>query len=301
MPSSDERAKQAGRVTLIGLVWNVFLTAIKLWIGIWGNSTALMADAVHSLSDFATDIAVLAGLKIAQKPVDATHHYGHGKFETLSAIFISISLFTVGLGLLWTGCKTIYLILHGYTVSTPEIWTMVAAFISILVKEGLYNYTIKAGRKYESQALIANAWHHRSDALSSIGVFIGISGAIFLGKNWIVLDPIAAILVSFFILKASYSTARISLSELTEASLTQEVNQMILNTVKSVKGVFYPHNLKTRKIGNTIAIDLHIKVKPSLSIVEAHDIATETENKLKEIYGKQTFISIHVEPLGSKK
>lgn len=301
MNHSDDRIKQASHVTWIGLIWNVFLTALKLWIGLWGKSSALVADAIHSLSDFSTDIAVLTGLKIARKPVDTSHHYGHGKFETLSTIFIGFSLFIVGVGLLWSGSKTIYDTFIGQPLPPPGKWTLLAAAVSIFVKEGLYQYTLKAGQKYQSQPLIANAWHHRTDALSSIGVLAGISGAIFLGSQWTVLDPIAAVLVSMVILVVSYTTAREAIDELMEASLSDEGNAEILNAAKSVPGVINPHNLKTRKIGSNIAIDMHIKVDPNLSIVEAHDIATKVEQQLKELHGRQTFTSIHVEPYSQDK
>jgi cation diffusion facilitator family transporter len=296
MNEMDNRLGHASRVTWVGLIWNVVLTALKFWIGFWGKSSALVADAIHSLSDFSTDIAVLTGLRIASKPVDTNHHYGHGKFETLSTIFIGFSLFIVGIGLLWSGSKTIYETFLGQPLPAPGKWTLLAAGISIIVKEGLYQYTARAGKKYQSQPLIANAWHHRTDALSSVGVLAGISGAIFLGDQWTVLDPIAAVLVSILILQVSFTTAREAVDELMEASLSDKGNAEIIEIVKNVSGVINPHNLKTRKIGSTIAIDMHIKVDPKLTIVEAHDIATKVELQIKEIHGQQTFTSIHVEP-----
>ncbi|MEJ2053548.1 MAG: cation diffusion facilitator family transporter [Calditrichaceae bacterium] len=293
----NERLAKARRVTWIGLIWNVFLTILKFIIGIISRSNALIADAVHSLSDFASDISVLIGLKVASKPVDHDHNYGHGKFETLSAIIVGITLFAVGIGILWNSATIIYDYFHGKALTSPGASALIALVISILVKEGLYQYTAKSGKTLHSQVLIANAWHHRSDAFSSIAVLIGVSGAILLGDKWVILDPVAAGIVSLLILKVAGQTGYEAFNELMEVSLSRERQKEILDLVSQVPGVNIPHNLKTRQIGNTVAIDLHIKVDNDLSIVEAHDISTSVEDKLKESFGEDSFISIHVEPL----
>jgi cation diffusion facilitator family transporter len=292
----EERNLKSRRVTWIGMIWNIFLTIIKFVVGILSRSSALVADAIHSLSDFASDIGVLVGLKVAEKPVDLDHNYGHGKFETLATIFIGGTLFAVGLGILWNSLTNIYNHLNGIPLIKPGVLAIYAIVASIIVKEGLYQYTVKSGKLLQSQVLIANAWHHRSDSLSSIAVLIGVSGAILLGEKWIILDPISAGIVSFFILRVAYQTGRTALNELMEESLDDERRKEIMRVVSSVPGVNIPHNLKTRKIGATVAIDLHIKVDRNLTIVQAHDIATLVEEKLKDSFGQETFISIHVEP-----
>jgi cation diffusion facilitator family transporter len=292
-----ERLIKARRVTWIGMIWNVLLTIIKFIVGFTAKSSALVADAVHSLSDFASDISVLIGLKIASKPVDQDHNYGHGKFETLAAIIVGVMLFAVGIGILWNSITIIYDHFNGEPLMRPGTIALYAIIASILVKEGLYQYTVKSGKSLRSQVLIANAWHHRSDAFSSIAVLIGVSGAILLGDRWVILDPISAALVSILILKVAAQTSYDSFNELMEVSLSKEHQKEILMLVADVPGVNIPHNLRTRKIGNTIAIDLHIKVDKNLSIIKAHDISTLVENKLKASFGEDSFISIHVEPL----
>ncbi len=293
---ADSRISQARRVTWIGIYWNIFLVVTKFIAGILGRSTALVADAIHSLSDFAGDIAVLTGLKIAGRPVDDTHNYGHGKFETLSNIFISLLLIIVGFGILWNSIYNIIDHIKSQTVVRPTWLALIVVVLSVLIKEGLYRYTVRKGHALNSPALITNAWHHRTDAFSSIAVLIGVSGAMFLGDHWVVLDPIAAAAVSLFIIKVGFGFLYDSINELMEASLSQEHRETILALVDEVPGARFPHNLRTRKIGNTVAIDMHIKVSPKLSIVEAHDIATQVEYKLKSAYGEDAFISIHVEP-----
>ncbi|HGY55573.1 MAG TPA: cation transporter [Caldithrix abyssi] len=290
------RIKQARRVTWIGIYWNVFLVITKFVAGIVGKSSALVADAVHSLSDFAGDIAILAGLKIAGKPVDETHNYGHGKFETLSNIFISLLLILVGIGIFWNGISNIVEHFQGQHVDRPTWLALLIVVFSIVIKEGLYQYTVRQGHALNSPALITNAWHHRTDAFSSVAVLFGVSGAMFLGERWLVLDPLAAVAVSIFIFKVGFGFLYESMNELMEASLSAEHREEILNIVDDVPGAKFPHNLRTRKIGNTVAIDMHIKVNPRLSIVEAHDIATQVEDRLKAVYGETAFISIHVEP-----
>lgn len=294
----NERSRQASRVTIIGLLWNVCLTIFKMVIGLIGNSAALIADSIHSLSDFASDLAVLGGLKIAEKPVDDTHNYGHGKFETLTTIFIGISLLVICAAIFWNGLANIYEALTGGELMRPKWIALTAVVASLVVKEGLYHYTLRIGRDIESPAVIANAWHHRTDALSSVAVLIGIGGTLVLSEKWAVLDPIAAVVVSVMILKVAIPLIKNSVNELMEASLNDEQINMIKHIADGVPGAINPHNIKTRRIGNYVAIDMHLKVDPDLNIVEAHDIASDVEGKLKEKFGAESFISIHIEPNG---
>jgi len=290
------RTRRATRVTRFGIFWNVVLTIIKFGAGFLGNSSALIADAIHSFSDFVSDIAVLAGLKVAGKPKDASHHYGHGKFETLTILAITLTLLFAGGLMIYESVTSINEIFSGTNPKVPGMITLWIALISILIKEALFQYTIRAGKNISSDALITNAWHHRTDAFSSIAVSVGIAGSIFLGPDWRVLDPIAALIISVIVIRFALKIFIIAIDELAEASLGDKINQEILETVESVQGTIYPHAMKTRKIGPNYAIDLHIKVDPKLTIVEAHDIATEVEIALKNVYGKDTYTAIHVEP-----
>ena len=293
---SQTREQRSTRITLLGLAVNILLVIFKLLSGAVGHSGAIIADAFHSLSDLSTDIAVLLGVRAAGRPVDKSHDYGHGKIETLVSAFVGLMLLVVGGGILVHGCVVISSAIQGGPLPRPGWIALVAAACSIAVKEWLYQETLRVGRAIRSPAVIANAWHHRSDALSSIGVFLGIGGAILLGEPWRILDPLAAIVVSFFLVKIAVVIIRDTLNELAEASLSDEIERQILSEVVTIAGVQNPHNLKTRRIGKDIAIDLHIKVNPDLKIIAAHDIATAVERQLKERFGPGTFVSVHIEP-----
>ena len=298
--SSNARAR---RVIWIGFISNLVLTVVKIVAGILARSSAMIADGVHSVSDFATDLVVVSSLSVAGRPKDHNHKYGHGKVETLATAFVGGVLILVGLGLFYTGVMKIYTVYQGDLIPKPGMGALYAAIISIIVKEILFRYTIKVGNETNSQAVIANAWHHRSDVYSSFGTLLGIGGAIFMGDKWVILDPLAAIIVSFFIFKIALRITRDTLLELIETSLPREHEQEILEIASAVKGVHDPHDLKTRKIGNNIAIDIHIKVKNHLNIEEAHNITIDLEKILRNTYGDETHISIHTEPLvrNSKK
>ena len=290
------REKEIYRVTLLGGAVNVVLMLFKFVAGFFGHSAAMTADAVHSLSDFATDLVVLAFVRISHKPKDKDHDYGHGKYETLATTLIGVALIAVALGILVEGAKKIALWAQGGTLSQPGMLALWAALISILLKEVIFQYTNRKAKKLNSQAMEANAWHHRSDALSSIGTAIGIGGAIIGGERWAVLDPIASIVVGAFIVKVAVGLLRTGVGDLMEQSLPDEVENEILDIVKSVSDVKEPHELCTRRIGNHYAIEMHILMDGNLSLKEAHDKATEIEQKLKERYGEETHVSIHVEP-----
>lgn len=291
-----ERKKAIYRVTLIGTAANLLLVGLKFAAGIIGRSSAMIADAVHSLSDFGTDVVVLFFVNASAKPKDEGHNYGHGKFETLATVVIGLVLLGVGAGILWNSADRILFAARGGVLPRPELIAAIAGLISIGVKEWLFRLTRRTGRKTGGSVLEANAWHHRSDALSSIATVVGISGAIFLGEPWRVLDPIAAALVSLLIGKVALDLLFPAVKELLEVSLPQPVQGEILSLVGRVPDVWEPHNLRTRRIGNNYAIEIHIRVDNDKTVVEAHRIATAVEAALKAKYGPDTHISVHVEP-----
>lgn len=295
---SEKSSREKGiyKVTIVGSIVNFLLLVFKFFAGIAGHSAAMLADAVHSLSDFITDIVVIVFVRIAGKPEDKGHDYGHGKYETLATAIIGLLLLCVGFGIFWNGASSIYTFLRGGQLESPGVVALVAALVSIVSKEILYQYTVIQGKKLNSQAVIANAWHHRSDALSSIGTAIGIGGAILLGDHWRVLDPVAAVVVSFFIMKVSVRLLIPCVEELLEKSLPEDVEKEIEQTVLSFPGVSQPHHLRTRRIGNYYAIELHVRMDGKITLEEAHSTATAIENKLKEMFGKGTHVGIHVEP-----
>ena len=295
---SEKSSREKGiyKVTIVGSIVNFLLLVFKFFAGIAGHSAAMLADAVHSLSDFITDIVVIVFVRIAGKPEDKGHDYGHGKYETLATAIIGLLLLCVGFGIFWNGASSIYTFLRGGQLESPGVVALVAALVSIVSKEILYQYTVIQGKKLNSQAVIANAWHHRSDALSSIGTAIGIGGAILLGDHWRVLDPVAAVVVSFFIMKVSVRLLIPCVDELLEKSLPEDVEKEIEQTVLSFPGVSQPHHLRTRRIGNYYAIELHVRMDGKITLEEAHSTATAIENKLKEMFWKGTHVGIHVEP-----
>ena len=299
MNEIDNKTREKGiyKITLTGSLVNFCLVVFKFIAGIMGHSSAMIADAIHSLSDFITDIIVLVFIHISNKPTDKSHDYGHGKYETLATALIGVILFFVGLGVLWSGGFKIYSYIKGEVLASPGIVALWAALISIVSKEVLYHYTIAEGKRLGSQAVVANAWHHRSDALSSLGTAIGIGGAIVLGEKWRVLDPIAAVIVSLFILKMAVRLIVSCIDELLEQSLPEEVEKEIEEIVTSFDGVSQPHNLCTRQIGNHYAIEMHVRMDGNIPLKEAHSVATAIEQKLKEQYGRDTHVGIHVEPL----
>ena len=294
---SDNRQQDIYKVTIWGSIVNFILLIFKFVAGVLGHSSAMVADAIHSLSDFATDIIVLFFVRISSKPADTTHKYGHGKFETLATEFIGFALLAVGIGILIEGTKNIVAVVRGEMLQAPGVIALLAAAVSIISKEILYQYTVYKGRKINSQAVVANAWHHRSDAFSSIGTLVGIAGAMFLGEKWRVLDPVAAIIVSVFILKVAIDILRNSLEELMEHSLPDAEEEEIKQIILSTNGVESPHHLRTRRIGNRVAIEVHICMNGDMTLTKAHQITTEVEQQLKLRFGENTHIGIHTEPI----
>ena len=281
---------------MVGGAVNVVLLLFKFVAGIVGHSAAMIADAVHSLSDFVTDIIVLVFVRISGKPTDKSHEYGHGKYETLATTLIGLALLIVAVGIVYSALTKIIAWAQGEPLKAPGMLALWAALLSIILKEAVFHYSMVQARKLNSQAVEANAWHHRSDALSSIGTAIGIGGAIFLGERWTVLDPMAGIIVGLFIIKVAIDLLRNGIGDLMEHSLPDEVESEILQLAGSIPGVTKPHDLHTRRIGNHYAIELHILMDDDISLREAHNKSEEVENILREHYGKETHISVHVEP-----
>lgn len=294
-----QRKSEIRRITLWGAVVNLLLTAGKLVAGALGHSAAMVADGVHSLSDLISDVVVLAFTHISAKGKDRDHSFGHGKFETLATLIISIILVIVGGKLMSEGIRSIIDIINGTVLPKPGIIALAAAAVSIAAKEILYHVTMKTGKRVQSPVVIANAWHHRSDALSSIGSLLGIGGAIILGSKWTILDPIASCAISIAIIIVAFRMAMPSIAELLEASLPEEIENQITATASAVEGVRDFHELKTRRNGISFIIDAHMTVDPDISIVEAHNIATRVEEALRTKFGSETQISIHMEPDGS--
>ena len=291
-----ERNQEIYQVTLVGGVVNVVLLLFKFVAGIVGHSAAMVADAVHSLSDFVTDVIVLVFVHISSKPKDKSHDYGHGKYETLAMTLIGVALLMVAIGIIYSGAMKIVAWLNGEQLEAPGTLALWAALLSVLLKEGVYQYSMVKARQLNSQVVEANAWHHRSDALSSVGTAIGIGGAIFLGQRWTVLDPIASLVVGAFIVKVAVDLLHRGIDDLMEHSLPEDVEEEILRIVGELKGVVDPHDLRTRKIGNHYAIELHILMDGDITLREAHNKASEVEDLLRARYGEHTHVVVHVEP-----
>ena len=296
MNNDNNREKTIYKVTLIGSLSNFALLGFKAVAGIVGHSPAMIADAVHSMSDFITDIFVLFFVRLSNKPQDSGHEYGHGKYETLATSLIGISLLGVGVFILSDAAQRIWSVINGATLAKPGGIALVAAIVSILTKELLFQYTVVFGKKLNSQAVIANAWHHRSDALSSIATLIGIAGAIFLGDKWVVLDPIAAMIVSILIIKVAIDLLRENMGDLLEQALPEETERQIIDIIKKYQEIDNIHNFRTRRIGNRNAIDVHVRMDGMLTVLKSHAITRAIEIEIKELLGRDTIINIHVEP-----
>ena len=290
------REKEIRRITLWGAIINLALTAGKIAAGVFGRSAAMIADGIHSLSDLMTDIVVVVFTHIASKGKDRKHSFGHGKFETLATLIIGVALIAVGAELMANGIKSIIAAINGETIPKPGYIALAAAALSIAAKEILYHITVKVGRETKSPVVIANTWHHRSDALSSIGALIGIGGAIVLGEKWTILDPITSCCISIAIIVVAIKISLPSLAELLDTALPEDIENEIMATASAVQGVIDIHELKTRRNGISFIIIAHVVVNHEISIVQAHDIATDVENALKDKFGSESQISIHIEP-----
>lgn len=284
------------QVTHLSIWINVGLTSIKLAAGVFGRSQALIADAVHSLSDFATDIAVLVGLRFTSKPVDKDHAYGHGKYETIVAAIIGLALAYVALRIAGSAIHRIFDALHGAPIPHPSAFAFWTAFASYFIKEWLYRATMKIAHATGNSSLVANAWHHRSDAFSALASSVGVGAAAFLGHDWLILDPIAALFVSLFLIHVSWQIVREQFGGLTDQSLAPATCEEILALARGIPGIVEPHKLRTRMVGHVPVIDLHIRLRADLPLSEAHDVATALERALQQRFGKETIANLHLEP-----
>ncbi|MCQ2182886.1 MAG: cation diffusion facilitator family transporter [Bacteroidales bacterium] len=290
------REKEIYKVTILGGIVNVALLSFKFIAGFVAGSAAMVADAVHSLSDFFTDIIVLVFVRISSKPADEGHDFGHGKYETLASTLVGLALFAVAVGILYGGAVKVAAWSRGEELPKPGMLALWAAMVSIVLKEGIYVYTARKARELNSQALLANAWHHRSDALSSVGTAVGIGGAILLGERWTVLDPIASIVVGALIVKISIGMMKNGIDELMESSLPADIEDEIFSIANSIEGVSEPHKLRTRRIGSHFAMEMHIRMDGDMSLRDAHERTTELERRIRERFGKDTYVIIHTEP-----
>lgn len=296
MNSDSDTVKTARRVTWVGFWINAVLAAVKIVTGIVGRSGALVADGVHSLSDFITDIIVIVFVGLSRKKADSLYQYGHGKYETFAVMLISMALAVVAVMLLADGAEKTWRACHGEILPRPEMGALVIAALSIVSKEWLFRYTRRAGERIHSAAVIANAWHHRSDAMSSFATLAGIAGAIFLGEKWRMLDPIAAMTVSVFILVVAFKIGMPAVKELLEISLPKKITADMWRIISSTEGVRAFHHFRSRRNGNCIIVDFHIKVDPDITVVAGHNIASHVEQRLRQGYGDDMMVNIHVEP-----
>ena len=292
-----ERTKEIYRITLWGGFANLVLVALKFVAGVLGASAAMIADAVHSLSDLLTDVIVLVFVKIGNKPADGDHNYGHGKYETLATLIVGLSLLAVGGKLLADGVNKIMASIGGEVLNTPGWIAFAAAIVSIVIKEVLFQVTVKVGRKTKSDAVVANAWHHRTDALSSIGTAIGIGGAVFLGQKWAILDPIAAAVVSIFIIIAAVKILLPALNQLMDKSLPADEEEKIRAIVAEDPELSDLHHLRTRHVGNVHSIEMHVRMPGDVTLDIAYKHSMDLEARIREELGPESIVNIHIEPL----
>ena len=291
----SEEVKIGRHVTWVGFWTNAGLSVMKILAGVFGRSSAMIADGVHSASDLLTDIAVLIVIGVSRKKADPSHSYGYGKIETFVTFLMSLLLGAVGIGILVDGVERGISFFKGDEIMQPTWLALGMAIASIAAKEWLFRYTRSAARKISSSAMEANAWHHRSDAFSSLATLAGIAGAMFLGPKWRFLDPLAAVVVSALIVAMACNMAKTSVKELVEASLPKEDSDAIANIIMTTPGVKDFHHLRSRSNGNTKIIDFHIKLDPDITLKAAHDIATNVENRLKAEFNPSV-VNIHMEP-----
>ena len=292
MLDSRRESTHAGRsVTLVGLLANSSLILLKFMAGVFGQSQALIADAVHSISDLFTDIVVLLGIKMGRKPPDEKHQFGHARMETLASAIIGLALIGTALYLGLEASLNIY----RHTEYHPTSLALIGAGVSIAVKEALYHYTVKTGRRIKSQLLIANAWHHRSDAFSSIAVLLGVAGTL-VNPAWYVLDAFAALLVSFFIVKIGIDIVNSCLREFIDAAPKPEVLDKIESCIRSVEGVIEMHDLRVRTFGGRFQMETHVVVSGQLTVTQGHKIAKLVERCLFEEIDDLDRVIVHVDP-----
>ncbi len=293
----ERRQNRIYSVTLTGIFVNIVLSAGKLIASILGRSGAMLADAIHSMSDFATDIIVLLSMNGTPEKREEERRHRYDRYETLATVVIGIIFSCVAIIILVNSARSIDSILTGTRPPRPGLIAVIAAAVSIVAKEWLYRYTLRVGNKLKNRAVITNALHHRSDAYSSVATLIGIGAARFIGGPWIILEPIAAIVVAALIIKVSIELIMPSLSELFERSLPALEEQRILEMVSSIHGVNDPHRLHTRSLGSRVSIELHIRLNHDMTIDASHQVVVDIEELLRREYGPETLVTVHVEPL----
>ena len=295
--STEERVARANRVTWLSVWVNTALTLAKFVAGLLGRSSAMVADAAHSASDFATDFAVLIGMRLAGKPQDCDHPYGHGKYETLAAAVVGVALCGVGLAIAFHGVSALWgAWAHGELPARPGMVAFWAGFASIVIKEWLYQVTARVARQTGNDALLANAWHHRSDAFSSIATTVGVGAGALFGGHWSLLDPLAATGVGAVLLKIAWDIVRDAVDKLAEQGMSADENARILELVHGVEGLSEPHHLRSRRVGSVAVIEMHFRVDPAMTVREGHAIANRVEQALRGAFGADAIVTIHVEP-----
>lgn len=294
---TPDAVRQARHVTWVGFWINAILGFTKVVGGIFGRSSALIADGIHSISDFFSDIVVIIMVGVAHKRPDVNHQFGHGRYEALATIILSLALMAVAVGIFVDSIDRILFIYNGGEIPRPSNIALIIIALSIVSKEWLFHYTHRVGRRIHSEAVIANAWHHRSDAFSSVTTFAGVAGAMFLGNEWRVLDPIAALVVSVIIAVIGVRMLYPAFGELLGRSLPQDDCLKIENAVAGTEGVRDWHRLRTFKSGNDAYVEVHIKVDPEMNVRDAHRIATLTEDNIrKTLPGMSVYATTHIEP-----
>lgn len=296
--SDSSRADRAARVTWLSVVLNAALMCAKLFVGIIARSGAVIADALHSASDFITDFTVMIGMRLAEKPQDEDHPYGHGKYETLAAVIVGVFLCGIGLLIAYHAGETLVRALaFGEYPERPALPALWISLISIVLKEGLYHLTIRVADRTQNAALRANAWHHRSDALTSVATAIGVGIAALFGGKWILLDPVAAAVVGLILLKIAWSIVCDSLDHLLEHGMSVQETQTIRDILHAIDDLSEPHHIRARRVGTVAVIELHFRVSPAMTVHESHLIATRVEERLCDVFGADAIITLHVEPV----
>jgi cation diffusion facilitator family transporter len=285
----EKRFQASKKVTIIGAVANVILSTGKILAGVFGNSPVMIADGVHSASDLVSDAVVVWGMQLGKASADEDHPYGHGRFETLATLFLAFALFAVAIGIIVDAVDRLG---SPELITPPELIALWAAVLSIIIKEGLYHYTVIVGRKYNAKAIIANAWHHRSDAISSVAALAGIGGAM-LGLP--LLDPVAAVAVAVIVGKMGLEFARDALKEFSDSAIDESIQKSIKEMVATIPEVQDAHFLKGRQMGSDILIDVHIEVHPFISVSEGHQIAEKVRYTLLKQIKEVNDVMVHVD------
>ncbi len=281
----------AKRVTWIGMVANIMLSVFKFVAGLVGHSQAMVADAVHSFSDLSTDIAVLVGIKYWASPADEDHPYGHERIESIVTAFIALALFAVGLGIAYNGIVTAF----EPDTKSPEAIALVAAFISIITKEWLYRWTVKKGKAIDSSSVVANAWHHRSDAMSSIPALVAVALAM-AHPTLAFFDHVGAVVVAVFIIKVSFDILKPVVMELSDKGASRSQINAIDSLAMKIDGVKEVHSIRSRRVGKGYFVDLHVLVDGKMSVQDGHDIARSVKNELLDKGPKVLDVIVHLEP-----